>query len=201
MTEAQRLKTAALCWLRFIKQMPYVATEVGSYSADVAGADLKILIEIEVKTNEADIRRDFQNKKAKHRSYSGERDPDWGSDRGIGRDWDAWVPNRFFYLVPARLEQYALDYLGQKNPKYGVMVFVESGQTRRLGDGIRIARKAEYIHREAVDRQTHVTFLKRMGSDLCHLHLTHEELQTTIDRVTALSKQCVDLREVVDDPA
>jgi hypothetical protein len=200
MTEAQKLKTAALCWLRFIKQMPYVATEVGSYSADVAGADLKTLIEIEVKTNEADIRRDFQNKQEKHRIYSGKASEE-PTRYNVGRSWEHWVPNRFFYLVPLSLEKYALEFIGEKNPLYGVMVYEERGLQRRLAESIRIARKAGYLHHEGASREAHIEFLKRMGSDLCHLHLTRGEMEDAFDRMKALSKQCVELRDSVDDPA
>lgn len=192
MNEAAKLKTAALCWLRFVKQMPYVATEVGSYSADVAGADLRTLIEIEVKTNEADVRRDFQNKKRKHSDY-----------RGDPRDHmttSVWIPNRFFYLVPARLEEYALKYLQEKSDKYGVMVYEESGTQFKLGNSIRIARKSGYLHKNLTAASVCSTFLKRMGSDLCHLHLTRSQFEDAFDRMKALSKECVELRESVDDP-
>jgi hypothetical protein len=191
-SEAKRLKSGALCWLRFGKQLPYVATEVGAYSADVAGADLKSLIEIEVKTSEADLRRDFEKKKLKHRAYAGEEE-----GYANGREW---IPNRFFFLVPARLEAYALQYLGEKNPAYGLMVMVDSQRTRRLADDIRMIRRAAYLHRNPVHDAALRTFLKRMGSDLCHHHLIQSEIDGIAERVTDLSKQCIEMRESHDDP-
>lgn len=200
MKEAQRMKTAALCWLRFGKQMPYVATEVGSYYADVAGADLKRLYEIEVKTNVEDIKRDFARKTAKHNCYSGKTDFD-PTGYNVGRHWESWIPNLFYYLVPDHLKHYALSYIEKQNPSYGIMVFGDLGRERKLADEITIVKQAKMLHERKPGQPAYVEFLKRMGSDLCHLHITRCEAAGLIDRIGELSRQCVEMRESVDDPA
>ena len=66
-------KTAILAWARFKKGWHYVATEMEvmpGYRADVMASDDTVLIEFEVKTNIADVKRDFKNKAEKHVKYS-----------------------------------------------------------------------------------------------------------------------------------
>jgi hypothetical protein len=65
-------KTAILSWIRFKKRWLYVATEMEilpGYRADVMASDGESLYEFEVKTNIADVKRDFRNKVEKHIKY------------------------------------------------------------------------------------------------------------------------------------
>src|ERR1700761_5989417 len=106
------LKTEALCWLRFAKHMPYVATETGYWAADVFGANDKFSIEVEVKVSIADLKREFTTKTAKHYLYANaEASPTKGA------------PNYFYFYVPQELEQQALEVIKEKAPKAGLAVY------------------------------------------------------------------------------
>ena len=69
MQKSKRLKILALCWLRYDKQMPLVATEAGYWNGDVMGIDEDTCIEIEVKVSKQDLLRDLESKRDKHYMY------------------------------------------------------------------------------------------------------------------------------------
>ena len=105
---------ASVCWLRYKKNCDIVCTEIGyQWMMDACGislnhqGEIEDIIEIEVKTNIADLRRDFEKKEQKHIDYS------------EGKK----CPNYMYYVVPETLADFAKDYLETKNKSYGLMKF------------------------------------------------------------------------------
>lgn len=111
---AADLKTAAMRYLRFEKQLFMLATECGAYSADVLGANETRMIEVETKVSMTDFRADF--KKPKHVRYA----------EAMAREspmahWDH-VPNYFYFCVPKDLEANAVPLLKGSGRPYGLLV-------------------------------------------------------------------------------
>ncbi len=105
------LHLEAMAWLRYGKQFAYVASEAGFFNADVLGSDGKKLIEVEVKKTKSDFANDFRNKPWKHMFYGKPVESQL-----------AWVPNQFYFLVPAKLEVEALKILLDNDSPAGLLV-------------------------------------------------------------------------------
>jgi len=107
---------AALCWLRYQKNCDIVCTELGTtWMLDASGIYIGCedgkpasQIEVEVKTNIADIRRDFCNKEHKHKRYA---------------EGKKGTPNWVYFAVPSSIEKEAVEIIKAKGPKYGVLSF------------------------------------------------------------------------------
>lgn len=174
------LKTACLTWLRYGRQMPYVAEEIGPWNwlADVAGADDAQLVEIEVKTSVADLRRDFEAKTSKHHRYL--------SLPGH----EGWLPNKMYFAVPAKLADATRAVLAEKAPAYGMIIGLDLAGDFSLAPWKRlsIAKSAKPIHLRPPSPAIKNLFLKRMGSDLCHFHMMRQHYGGLFDHLQGLSK-------------
>lgn len=106
------VKSAVLSWLRFDRQLHYIATEVGGFAADCLGASLKKSIEVEVKITWTDFRNDA--KKQKHDIYA-KANPE-------GKYYANFVPNFFYYAVPPELKEKCLAHLEEIKSPYGLLV-------------------------------------------------------------------------------
>jgi len=159
------IKTACLTWLRYAKQMPYVADEVGGhFLADVAAADDSQLIEIEIKTSVSDLRRDFETKGSKHYRYL--QMPDHAG----------WIPNKMYFAVPAKLADVTRKLLAEKAPAYGLIVGLDSSSESAMSPWklLSIVKSAKRLHERPPSQAIKTLFLKRMGSDLCHFHMMRQ---------------------------
>lgn len=162
---SNQLKAEAMAWLRYVCKKPYVCTEVGRWSADVMAVDEKTSVEIEVKISKADLRIEGTSKRTKHLQY---KEPDnW---------YKATIPNRFYFLVPADLKEYAMERAAELNPAYGVLVDTGYGRTGRRLD---IIKKAEFLHRRPPPKSMLLAMAKRMSSELATLY---------VERVNTLSR-------------
>lgn len=160
------LKGEILGWLRFIKKMEYVCTEVGNWKADCWGVSDTRLIEVETKVTISDLKADFR--KPKHRAYAA----------------GAYAPNLFYFAVPENLKDASLALL-EKNadlglvPKYGLLT------VRRiegyLGRQTDVAREASRLHTQAPDDDIRRVAMLRMGSELCGLHQTNVLLRMAFE--------------------
>lgn len=176
---SQTLKAEALAWLRYVCQKPYVCTEVGRWSADAMAVDEKTSVEIEVKISKADLRAEAGGKALKHRQY---RAPDnW---------YKATIPNRFYFLVPPDLREYAVEQAAAINPAYGVLVWTGRG---RVGRRIDIVKKAEFLHRRPPPKSMLTTMAKRMSSELATLYVERVNALTRIE--AELLKQLNDVKQ------
>lgn len=173
---SKRLKTLALCWLRFEKQMPLVATEAGYWNADVMGIDPKNCIEIEVKVSKQDLNSDLTNKRNKHFMY---KNP----------EQTKWTPNQFYFMVPKELEADAIKLCLEKAPQYGVIVARNIIKSRRVkgtkriskkershGSRLYVAKRATKLHLNEPSPELKDKVLKRASSELCRAYLSYEEL-------------------------
>lgn len=153
-SEAKRIKYEALWWLRFEQRCAFIATEVGMHSADVLGVNEKKLVEVEVKTNLADLKKDFS--KPKHYSYT----------RSLGfSHQQQWVPTHFYYALPPDLISSAAKLLVTHGcQRYGIIN--TEGPERKL----QVIKKADWLHKEPPN--SHVKFVigLRMGSELIRFH-------------------------------
>lgn len=177
------LKTEALCWLRFGKQMDYVCTEAGYWSADVLGVGPTFSIEVEVKVSVADLQAEFRNKLSKHAYYSGTA--------------KQWSPNYFYFLVPPEIADKAVEIVAEKMPKAGVLVYT-GGEYRlqnpkRFGEALRCARRPQRLHDEAPSKRLIEAARKRCSSEMVSLHIALDTLKgPEITEVQDLKKGIVD---------
>lgn len=175
--KAYDLKTEALCWLRFAKQLDFVCTEVGVWNADVIGACQNYSIEVEVKVNRADLLSEFRNKKPKHTYY--------------GFDGN-WTPNYFYFLVPKELGESTVETVKEKFPKAGVLAYaLERG---RPGEHLVCLRRPTKLHGNKPSRSLLHAIKRRMGSELCGLHVALDKLKSNvgIGQIEDLKKQIVE---------
>ena len=175
MNSAQ-LKTAILCHYRYRQRRKYIATEVGTFSADVIVANDKDMHEIEVKTSISDFRNDF--KKEKHNIYC-----------RLGSRYSIWIPNKFYFAVTPALKDFALKYL-QNYPQYGLYVvnthiFLKEGK-------IEIAKPARYIHRNPVSPKIYELLLFRMSSEIAIHYLKNELTNKVYTKLTKIINLHVD---------
>jgi hypothetical protein len=171
------LHIEALAWLRFTKQMPLVATEVGRWHADVLGLSSRVSIEIEIKKSISDLRNDFKNKRNKHHYYA----------QGGGFQRTCAVPNYLYYLVPEVLAEKAEVVLRDQNPKYGLLwapTFSFEKETNSLGyaagKNLQSAKKATRLHDNPPAGSVIQNAMRRLSSELVGLYQSHERLELDI---------------------
>lgn len=175
-----------MAWLRYIKQMPLVCTEVGQWNADVLGIGPTRSIEVEVKKSISDLRADFKNKRNKHYYY--DRQQALSTDEVPKFRRDAMhVPNYLYFIVPEVLRDKALVVLEGQNPKYGLLwvpALSFGSETSSLGyaagKNLQTAKKAQKLHNTPPSEAVVRGAMKRLSSELVHLYQTHEELQTRL---------------------
>lgn len=84
--------------------------------------DDKCLVEVEVKISKSDFRREFENISSKNGSFWKGRKHHFY--KHPEEAWAAYtIPNKFYFCVPEEMECWALEYLKDKNPKYGLLVY------------------------------------------------------------------------------
>lgn len=174
------MKTEALCWLRYGKQMQLVCTEGGYWNADVLGACDEFTVEVEVKVSVADLRAEFRNKRTKHAYYD---------------KHSKWTPNYFYFLVPSEIAEKAVEIVKEKFPKAGVLVYKPSRwPTKRWNEHvISFAKRASKLHDNKPHPDLLYSLAKRMGSELCSLHRAMDQLKgAEISELQDLKKQIID---------
>lgn len=193
------LKTEALCWLRFGKKLELVATEAGRWNADVLGCNDNFSVEVEVKVDIRDLRREFTGKSAKHYLYANaEGAPSAG------------VPNYFYFFVPAALEKEALLLIEEHAPKAGLAVYEDPERKSAMSDGrmTRVARKARRLHDQKPSAKMKRTLLLRMGSELCGRYVAFrdfqyrvlEELWNIDNKIADVVKKMVETPDLEEQP-
>lgn len=171
--DADILKTEALCWLRFTKKMELIATEAGSWNADVLAIGEKHSVEIEVKVSKSDLRREFENKRNKHYLYNSV-EPGSAPSRH--------TPNFFYFYVPWTLEEEALKLIEEHSPKAGLAVYGQSSD--RVLDGKRtyVKKRPTKLHDKVPGPSIRRAVTLRMGSELCGRYVAHREM---VERINA----------------
>lgn len=140
------VKSKLLAYWRFKRRYQFIATECGTYNADILIANDKEIIEVEVKVSKSDLKNDF--KKRKHKIYANGK--------------SKWIPNKFYFGVPIELEDYAKE-LCEGTP-YGV-IRVQDGKYSPYRDFCKISKKAKKLTTKLNEELIHKIVL-RMGSEL-----------------------------------
>lgn len=171
------LHIEALAYLRYVRQLPLVATEVGAWNADVLGVSMQSCTEVEIKKTLSDLKADFRNKRAKHYVYeTGTGSSQWKRSK---------VPNYMYFMVPEALKDKALEVLESQNPKYGLLwvpahVYGDRETTSlgySAGKNVQVARRALRLHGDPPSNDLVWTVIKRLSSELVGLYQSHEELE------------------------
>lgn len=161
--QSSMLKQAALNWLRFSRQYSFIATEVGSFSADCFGASLKKSVEIEIKCHWSDFKRDFA--KRKHSKYA---------NAALAPRYDRlWIPNQFYILIVPSLRDQAMLFL-KDYPHCGLMIYRSE---KILDQQVEVIKRAPPIHGNSPSMSVIQALGSRMSSEL----LTHYFFKSYLD--------------------
>lgn len=148
---AKKIRASLISNLRFDKQIYVIATEVGSYYADVLCVRDQKLVEYEIKISRADLIKDFQ--KLKHKIYKNAQ-----SD---------FIPTQFYFVVPENLIKIAIDLVkGSEYAKYGV---IECSACSGLNGTCWVRKRAKNIHNQKVSDGVINTIAARASSQLANL--------------------------------
>lgn len=143
---SDEIKLELMKYFRFERNYNLICTE-GIHNSDVNAFNGDSLVEIEVKISKSDFKKEFKPcenkfinrstywKQYKHNNYAKPSEhPSYT------------IPNRFYFCVPAKLEEWAFEYLKDKNPKYGLLVY---DLERWTGNAYIITKKpAKNLHNE-----------------------------------------------------
>lgn len=154
------LKTSLLYYFRF-KRGYLCCDEVYSgcrEKADILIDTKKSIYEIEIKTNKADLYKEKKKKKHKVDSFRG--------------------ANKFYLCVPTNLVPFALKWIQDVNPKYGLIQFDTQYYIERKArynithwdKCLRFRKQALNLHKEynIILRQN---MIKRLPSALCNAYI------------------------------
>lgn len=121
MRKSDILKLELMKYFRFEKGMVFVCSEC-IHNSDISAINDKCLVEVEVKISKSDFRREFENISSKNGSFWKGRKHHFY--KHPEEAWAAYtIPNKFYFCVPEEMECWALEYLKDKNPKYGLLVY------------------------------------------------------------------------------
>lgn len=167
------LKTLAMAWLRFQKQLDLVCTEDPVRSADVLGTDSSIqcrkMIEVETKISISDLKADLRKHGKHERLVKAE---DYKGSEGADH---SPLPTQFYFLVPANIKDKAFDVIVETYPHAGLMV---AKNLHNMGEGrimvteyLEVVRKAPTLHKRLISKHVKGGIAARMSSELCSLRL------------------------------
>jgi len=154
------LKTCLLYYYRF-KRGYLCSDEVYStygQKADILVDTKKNIYEIEIKTNKADLRQ--EKKKAKHKAENN------------------YTVNQFYLCVPTELIEYAMKWIQEVNPKYGLIEFDTQRYKeyklrytiRRYDIFLKFIKKASSLNKKYnVNHRKKI--IKRLPSALCNAYI------------------------------
>lgn len=185
---SEHIKTAVMCWFRYARQYHYVCTEVGRWSADVAGANETILVEVEVKVSKSDFLRDYQ--KSKHHFYIKTFNKEQNTSYG-------WIPNKFFFAVPEHLEEFGLKHLEETKSPYGLIVVKDQqGGAYPVDKAAYVAKQAKFLHKDPPKKGIFEAFASRMSSALCINAINTELYCNHRDTLKNLNDQLAKLPDI-----
>ena len=154
------IKLELLKYFRFERNYNLICTE-GIHQADVNASNGSSLVEVEIKISKADLKKEFQTakessrwKEYKHKNYS---EPSKHMPTFI-------VPNRFYFCVPAELADWAVEYLKDKNSKYGLLSY----DTERYTGSTHIVtiKPARNLHNEKPEMRALLLIARRTTNEL-----------------------------------
>jgi len=193
------IKTALMAWFRFGKGWPYVATEVGGWSADVLATNGNTLLyEVEVKISITDFRADFTGgwaKKRKHTVYDGTGHDGTGSN--IDERELRWMPNMMYYAVPQELKEPALKVLEKKNPKYGLLAVRPFNRTKYIQNNTAyVVKRAKKLHTRPVEQRVTHALAARASSALVNMCLDARLTNTITAALMERAKEIAEQKDI-----
>ena len=156
--ESNKIKTALMEYFRYKKSIMLVCSE-GINNADINALNEKCLIEVEIKISKQDFQKEFKTslvpniwdlKARKHRNYATSTTSPFYT-----------VPNKFYFCVPEEISTWALEYLKDKNPKYGLLVY-----KNKYLDSISVLKQARQLHETSPNITVLKKVAKRLSSEL-----------------------------------
>ena len=178
-------------YFRFKRQVKYIASEVGLFSADILFINKKFIHEIEVKVSWSDFRNDF--KKFKHEYFlkddvsslpstniwakdaRGKRiKDDYGRFVKIGkRPMQSYIncrPHYFSFAVPPDLEEKAKEYIKENCPQYGLYVISEKWTKGKFPhqDCVSSRLRPAKLHNDKINKYIFSNLVSRMSSELAN---------------------------------
>lgn len=163
-------------WLRFGKQYHYVAREAGMYSCDVLGANTKNVIEVEIKVTRSDFKADW--KKYKHQDYKKRKHSHTHTyPSGHQSKWKQHIPNQFYFACPEHMKDFAIEQVKEHGPEYGVIILrdnVTEIPNYLMWQGLKVVKKATFMHRKPPEPGLLTDIAARMSSDLAHIHFQRQ---------------------------
>lgn len=163
MIEALHLKTSLLYYYRF--KRGYLCVDEcysgGRQKADILIDTKKAIYEVEIKLNKADLRQ--EKKKRKHYKVDSLK---------------CYGANQFYICVPTDLVSYALDWIQEVNPKYGLIEFNTQYYTERKArynithwdKCLRFVKRASRLHGR-YDSRLRLNIIKRLPSALVNAYI------------------------------
>jgi len=162
MKQSDIIKLELMKYFRFERGFEMVCTECINNS-DISAIKEKCLVEVEVKISKSDFRREFQDsesthwKERKHYFY-----------KHIDSAWASYIiPNRFYFCVPAELTAWALEFLKDKNSKYGLLAYDKERMTGNTH--IVTIKGAKSLHTQAPEKSAFHQIRIRTVSELITL--------------------------------
>lgn len=150
-------------------------------------------IEVEVKISKSDFRREFQQTTEKSFNYWKEQ-----KHRFYLHPEEAWngyiIPNKFYFCVLAELASWALDYMQDKNSKYGLLAY----DTERTTGNTHIVtiKGAKAMHKNTPEQKVFLQVAKRMANELItakfegHTEpITYRQIIWTIETLKSLKAE------------
>jgi len=156
---SDKIKTALMEYFRYKNGMELVCSE-GINNADINALNNEVLIEVEIKISKEDFKKEFKSsskifflgcKERKHKNYA---EPE-KCIRYI-------VPNKFYFCVPEELCDWAIEYLKDKNPKYGLMLYKSTSFIHKIV----VKKSARKIHNKIPTNRIISLVAKRAASEI-----------------------------------
>lgn len=154
-----KIKTALMEYFRYKNGMELVCSE-GINNADINALNNDILIEVEIKISKEDFKKEFKCtsksffldcKERKHKNYA-------ESEKCVRYI----VPNKFYFCVPENLCDWAMEYLKDKNPKYGLMLYKPTSFVHKIV----VKKSARKLHTKTPTNRAISLVAKRTASEL-----------------------------------
>lgn len=164
MKKSDIIKLELMKYFRFEKGMVFVCSEC-IHNSDISAINNKCLVEVEVKISKSDFRREFETATLKNGTYWKEK-----KHKFYAHPEEAYssyvIPNKFYFCVPKALEEWAMEYLKGKNPKYGLLVYDEElTKTSK----IKLAKGAKQLQNNPPDNYTWKQIGQRVTNEMITL--------------------------------
>lgn len=178
MRKSDILKVELMKYFRYEKGMVFVCSE-GINCSDINAINDKCLVEVEVKISKADFRREFEAatlnngnywKEKKHQFYA-HPEQAFSSYK---------IPNKYYFCVPDEMAAWAMEYLKDKNPKYGLLAYDE---TLHKANKIKLLKGARQLQKEPPSPLIWRMIGQRVTSEMISLKVKCNEVLKELETV------------------